>query len=139
MHRLIGSRIRPFLFCFCFSALLPPLTNSNLQAQSTVWTGSIRGTILDPSSAVVPHVKILITGKDTGQKVSPLLNDAGNYNSGPLSPGDYLVRVEAEGFRTTELTLAVQVGVVSSANIKLEIGSSTAVLNVDSSAERVNT
>jgi hypothetical protein len=110
-----------------------------LLAQATAWTGGIQGTILDPSGGVIPNAKVQITGKSTGQKLAPPLTAAGIYDSGPLTPGDYLVRVEAEGFKTVEETLTVQVGVVSSGNVTLQVGTSATVVTVDASSVRVNT
>ncbi len=71
-----------------------------LLAQTTVSQGSIQGTITDPSGAVVGGAKITITHKATGQVISTTSTSSGTYNSGGLIPGDYVLRVEAKGFRT---------------------------------------
>src|SRR5256885_926339 len=81
-----------------------------VHGQAGLSTGSIQGTILDPNGASVASAKVTITNKGTGAKLSPAVTSAGEYNSGPLSPGDYLVRVEAPGFRAVERTVTVQVG-----------------------------
>src|SRR5271156_5306041 len=73
-----------------------------LFAQSTTATGSIQGTLTDPSGAVVATAKITITNKDTGQALHVTTSSAGTYNSGALVPGDYAVRAEAAGVKTTE-------------------------------------
>jgi hypothetical protein len=54
-------------------------------------------------------------------------------------PGTYLVRVGAQGFKTVEQTVTVEVGVVATANITLELGSESTVITVESSAIAVNT
>src|SRR5438270_12501735 len=64
-------------------------------AQAGLSTGSIQGTILDPNGASVESAKVTITNKGTGAKISPVVTGAGDYNSGPLSPGDYTLHVEA--------------------------------------------
>ncbi len=112
----------------------PPLA----QAQATISTGSIQGTILDPKGAVVASAKVTITNKGTGQRITPEVTSAGEYNSGPLIPGDYVLRVEASGFKTVEKTLTVQLGVIASGNVTLELGSETIVINVEASAITVN-
>jgi hypothetical protein len=108
-------------------------------AQTTVAQGSIQGTITDPTGAVVSDAKITITNKGTNQSTTVTSSSSGTYNSGGLIPGDYVVRVEAPGFKTTQQTVVVQVTVTSSGNIKLEIGQGSTVVEVQGSAITVNT
>jgi hypothetical protein len=108
-------------------------------AQATISTGSVQGAILDPKSAIVVSAKVTITNKDTGQKSKPEVSSAGTYNSGPLPPGTYVVRIEAQGFKTTEKTVGVAVGIITTANVTLELGSETTIITVESSAISVNT
>ncbi len=72
---------------------------THVAAQATVATGSVQGTILDPNGASVPAAKVTITNKGTGQKITPAVTSAGEFNSGPIAPGDYVVRIEAAGFK----------------------------------------
>src|SRR5256714_991490 len=108
-------------------------------AQAGLSTGSIQGTILDPNGATVSTAKVTITNKATGAKISPVVTGAGEFNSGPLSPGDYTVRVEAPGFRAVEKTFAVQVGNITSGSVSLEVGSESTVITVEGAAVAVNT
>src|SRR3984893_17318155 len=111
----------------------------NARGQATISTGSIQGQILDPKSAVVSSAKVTITNKDTGQKLTPAVTDAGTYNSGPVPPGEYVVRVAAQGFRTLEKTITVAVGGVTTADANLVLGSESTVISVEGSAVSVNT
>ena len=106
--------------------------------QVTTSTGTIQGTIVDQKGGVVTSAKVTITNKSTGQSLGSPVNEAGVYASGALKPGDYLVRVEAAGFKTAELTVVVKVGVVSSGDVALDIGSATSVVSVQASAIAVN-
>jgi hypothetical protein len=108
-------------------------------SQTTISTGSIQGTITDPQGATVPGAKITITSKGTGQSFAAPLSSTGSYNSGQLNPGTYLVRVEAAGFKTVQTTVEVQVGVVTSNDVALEVGSASAVVEVTAEGTRVNT
>src|SRR6266849_1940822 len=108
-------------------------------AQTTVAQGSIQGTVTDPSGAVVGGAKITISNKATGQVVTTTTSSAGTYNSGGLIPGDYMLRVEAKGFKTTELPVVVQVAVTAFGNVKLEIGQGSTVVEVQGAAVTVNT
>src|SRR5271170_3259287 len=112
---------------------------SPLLAQSTTATGSIQGTLTDPSGGVVAGAKITITNKDTGQALHVATSSAGTYNSGALVPGDYSVRAEATGFKTTEEGVVVKVGVVSGINLSLQVGAASTVVTVAEQAVAVNT
>lgn len=108
-------------------------------AQTTIATGSITGIVTDPSGATVSDATISISNKATGQMLHVTSNGAGNYTSGALIPGNYVVRVEASGFRTNEIAVTVQVGVTSNGDSKLQVGQSNEVVEVQSETTTVNT
>jgi len=123
-----------FISLFCVALCAVPLL-----AQTTISTGSIQGSVTDPSGAVVSGAKISISNKATGRLISMKSTSAGAYTSGALTPGDYLLRVEAQGFKTSEVALTVQVGVTASGNVKLQVGQATQVVAVQASQITVNT
>ena len=122
-----------------FLASLFLLCSMMALAQTTISTGSIQGSVTDPSGAVVADAKISISNKATGRVITTKSTSAGAYTSGALTPGDYILRVEAKGFKTTEIPITVQVGVTAPGNIKLQLGQSTQVVEVEATAVTVNT
>lgn len=108
-------------------------------AQTTVGTGSIVGTVSDPSGAVVSGAKVTITNVATGQVIHLLTNSSGAFDSGALIPGNYKTLVSAKGFSTAEVSLAVLVGNTATVNVKLQIGQETQVVEVQDVGVRVNT
>jgi hypothetical protein len=126
-----------FVWTLILAACLLLVTTA--MAQTTIATGSIQGTITDPSGAVVSGAKVTISNKSTGQVINLTTSSAGAYSSGALSPGSYTVRVEHAGFRTVELNLTVQVGVTSAGNISLQVGQGAEVVEVTGTALQVNT
>lgn len=122
-------------FVFAFGVLFA----SNASAQTSISTGSIQGVITDATGASVPNAEVTITDTATGQTVKVQSTSTGAYNSGSLIPGEYTVSIAAKGFKTTRTTVTVQVGVTASGNAKLEVGETTAVVEVTSSAVTVNT
>src|ERR1700688_3182281 len=112
------------------SALL--LSSVAAFAQTTVAQGSIQGSVTDPTGAVVNGAKITIRNKGTGQVATTTSSSAGTYNSCGLIPGDYEVRGDARAFRTTLLPVIDQEPGTASANIKLEIGQGSTVVEVQS-------
>jgi hypothetical protein len=139
------SRFRRFFFIVALVAVMfAGLGVSILFApaaygQAGISTGAIQGTILDQKGATVSSAKVSITSKGTGAKITPEVSGSGTYNSGPLVPGEYLLRVEAPGFRALEETLTVQVGNITPGNVTLEIGSESTVVTVEGTAVSVNT
>src|ERR1700674_4653173 len=71
---------------------------SALLAQTTVGTGSVVGTVTDPSGAVLSGAKITIKNAAMGQTIDLLSNSSGAFNSGSLQPGNYTVQVASKGF-----------------------------------------
>src|SRR5580765_6204923 len=108
-------------------------------AQTTISTGSIVGTVTDPSGAVVSGAKVTITNKGTGQLITTTTTSTGNYASGALIPGDYQVRIEGQGFKTAELGVVVQINTTTSGNVTLDVGQSAQVVEVQASELAVNT
>lgn len=108
-------------------------------AQTTISTGSIQGTITDPSGAVLSGVKVTITNKATGRSFTANTNGSGLYTSGALTPGDYVARAQASGFKTAELPVTIQVGVTATGNFKLSVGQSSETVEVQGSSVSVNT
>jgi len=108
-------------------------------AQTTVVTGSIVGTVSDPSGAVISGAKVAITNIATQQVVRLATNSSGSFNSGALIPGEYRARISAEGFSSAQVSLTVLVGNTATTNVKLQIGQETQVIEVKDSEVRVNT
>lgn len=108
-------------------------------AQTTVAQGSIQGTVTDPSGAVVGGAKVTITNRANGQVGTTTTSSSGTYNSGGLIPGEYSVKVEAKGFKTTDAIIVVQVAVTASGNMRLEVGQESQVVEVAGGAVEVNT
>src|ERR1700747_272486 len=130
------KRFAAFTFALLASLLL---SYQPARAQSNVQAGTIQGVVTDPQGGVVPNAKVTITNKDTGAAIETTTSSAGTYTSGSLTPASYTVRVEAPSFKTTEVTMPVLVNVVTSANVKLELGASSTVVEVNGQSVTVNT
>jgi Carboxypeptidase regulatory-like domain len=124
------------VFALAMTLLLSPTL---LLAQADVGNGNIVGAVSDPSGAVVSGAKVTITEKSKGVSITRTTDSKGSYTSGALIPGVYVVRVEAAGFKSTELTVTVQVDNTASGNAKLEVGQTSQVVEVEASSVSVNT
>ena len=132
-----AARRVPLVFAFLVFALA--LDNSRLLAQTTVGTGSIVGTITDPSGAVVPGAQVTIMNSAAGLAIKLTTNSSGSFNSGALIPGDYKTQIAAQGFRSVEVSTAVLVGNAATVHVGLQIGPEDQVVEVQDSEMRVNT
>ena len=94
-------RGKPWIRLASFSLLYVLLSSLTSLAQTTISTGSIQGLVTDPTNAVVGGAKISINNKATGHVITVKSTSAGAYTSGALTPGNYLLRVEAPGFKTS--------------------------------------
>src|SRR5713226_5704883 len=80
-------------------------------------TGSIAGTVSDPSGQVVPGATVKLTSELNGESRTVLTNESGDFFFGAVTPGAYTVRIEATGFRPME-----QKGNVMGASARLALG-----------------
>src|SRR5246127_144034 len=126
------------VFALC-TLLVGMVATPVLLSQTTISTGSIVGTVTDPSGAVVSGAKVTITNRATGQVITTTTTSAGTYTSGALTPGNYQIRIEGQGFKTTEFPATVQVNTTASGNVKLELGQSAQVVEVQASELAINT
>src|SRR5580704_11843285 len=74
-------------------------------------SGTITGTLTDPSGAVVPGAIIAVLNTSTGVVRNTTTNDDGIYVAAFLQPDDYKVTASKAGFSTQERrNLTLQVG-----------------------------
>src|SRR6266481_8258184 len=134
---MVVSRTPPLAVALLL--LIVSIVPTLLVAQATVSTGSIVGTVSDPSGAVISGATVTITNVATGQTIEIATNSSGSFNSGALVPGDYKVLMSAKSFSSTETTVTVLVGNTATVNVRLRIGNEKEVIEVQDSALRVNT
>ncbi|HVN82705.1 MAG TPA: carboxypeptidase regulatory-like domain-containing protein, partial [Terriglobia bacterium] len=115
---------------FPIRALLVILVTANLAYSVT--TGTIRGTITDPSNAVVPQARVTVVNEGTNEVRSLGTGGAGAFEFLLLPVGTYTLRVENPGFKTYILHgIPLSVNQVATFNVVLQIGSSESTVNVD--------
>lgn len=120
-------------------ALVVLLLTSFAIAQTNVGSGSIVGTVTDPSGAVVSGAKITVTNTGTDQATSVSTNASGAYSTGSLVPATYRVQASAKGFSTVAQDVVVQVGNTATVNIRMALGQENQVVEVQGSQLTVNT
>ena len=110
----------------------------SLNAQTT--TGSIVGTITDPSASVVAGATVTITNTATGISTKTTTANDGAYVLTPVAVGVYTVSVQAAGFKTSvsqNITVNVQDRVRVDAS--LQVGELSETVQVEAAAPLLQT
>ncbi len=97
--------------------------------------GTIVGTVTDPSGAVVPNAKVVITNTDKNQSTDVMSNESGQFIAPSLGIGHYRLKAEVPGFKTFDQSdIALQVGDRLRVDVKLEVGTSKESVTVEAEA-----
>jgi Carboxypeptidase regulatory-like domain len=120
--------------------ILPLLVFSSIAsfAQSTN-AGDIRGTVTDPSGALVPGVTVSVTNVDTGVRKVFVTNQSGIYDSDSIVTGNYTVEFTKEGFqKLVRGPITLQIG-FTTVNGELTVGSSVETVTVEADVPLLQT
>jgi hypothetical protein len=102
--------------------------------------GSILGSVTDPSGAAVNGAKITVTSQTRNVSTDATSNESGNYGVTHLIPDVYVVRVEAQGFKTLEFkNIQVSADTGSRVDGKFQVGGSSETVEVTSEAPQLKT
>src|SRR5580704_13807270 len=131
---LVGLRKLTFVLA-AFAAALN-LTSLNVAAQQI--TGSIRGTVLDPSGAVVQAATLTAKHIETGLTRAAVTDRQGAYVLAELPIGHYQVEVHARGFQKyLQQGISLDVNETATVSIRLKVGAETQQVEVRADAALV--
>ena len=127
--------MRVFLCCALAALLAVSIATAQVGG-----SGTIQGTVTDPSGAVVAGASVVATNVETGVQTNRKTTDAGFFVLSPLPPGEYTVTVKAEGFQTLaqQHMEVVALGTLG-LNPKLQLGSSTTSITVETAPAQLHT
>jgi hypothetical protein len=109
------------------------------RASAQLTTAAVVGTITDNAGAAVPNAKVAIESVETHQVRSTDSNAGGSYVFDLLSPGSYVLTVQAESFRMSKLSFAVVAGQRALADVQIQPGATTQTVEVKEAALALQT
>ncbi len=120
-------------------AVLAAMTLSPLPAQTT--TGTISGTVLDPSGQVVAGAKVSVTNEVAGEARVAITGPTGDFIFPSLLPAIYTIQVEAQGFQLFRSTGNVLTpnDRLTVGDLRLKVGSVTETVEVQAQSVQVAT
>jgi len=103
-------------------------------------TGTVSGTVTDPSGAAVIGATVTLTDTATNSARTAVTNDAGRYLFSNVQPGTYDVTINQSGFRQARIVRqVVNVGSEVTANIKMELGVVTQTVEITATNSELQT
>lgn len=109
-------------------------------AQSQAINGTIEGTVLDDSGAVLPGVTVTVVNTDDGSQRVVVTNESGVFRAPLLPLGTYRVSAELAGFKRYEqIGITLAAGQTRVINITLGVGEMTETVSVSADAPIVDT
>ena len=127
---LLGIGVLLVLFAFVPAALF----------SQSASTGTVAGTVTDPSGAAVAAATVTLTDKATNIPRTVSTNENGRYILVDIPAGTYDLTVNKPGFRLSKLSgQAVNVGTALTLNVTLEVGAVTESVEVTASNAELQT
>src|SRR5579863_5223717 len=120
-----------FLVCLCISLPAWPQSTS---------TGTLAGTVTDPTGAVVSGATVTLTDSATNTARNTTTNASGRYIYVDVNPGVYTITVSKAGFSTIKSeNQEVKVGVSLTLNLSLQVGGGNVVVEVTTAGTELQT
>jgi hypothetical protein len=103
-------------------------------------TGTITGSVTDPSGAVIPGATITVKNNGTSVERSLQADSGGNFVASALPSGSYVVSAKAGGFSpATTKEIVLNVGATVNVKLALAVSGGVEVMEVTGTAASVDT
>ncbi len=134
------SVLARFILLFLGSVAALTLFSAMLYAQSGAANGSLEGTVLDSSGAVVPGAQVTVRNQNTSAAVTQVADDAGHFLFLYMTPGRYELSVQKTGFQNVLLKdIVINVGTTTTVRPQLAVGRMETAVNVSANVALVDT
>jgi hypothetical protein len=104
-------------------------------AQSVGNSGTIEGTVVDPSGASVPKAAISIHNASTGYSQTAVTDSSGAFRLGNLPPNPYHLEISASGFAPFSQEVVIRNSLPVQVKAQLALAGSATTVTVEGAAE----
>ncbi len=104
------------------AALSAPLTVLTLRAQAPAGRGTISGTVIDPSGAVVARAQVMVSNAQGGNKEIAASDAVGNFTLNNIPAGIYTIEVRVPGFVASGQEVTLVSGGTVNTPVRLQVG-----------------
>ncbi len=139
-HQIAGipvSRARKHLLLF--SVLLGAILALPIVVNAQLTTADVVGTVTDATGAVVSNANVTLINQRTNETRNTQSNGGGQYAFTLLLPGNYSVRIEAQGFTTFTSNVNVSAGDRARVDASMHVGQSSETIEVTSPSPLLQT
>lgn len=127
----IGAWFSQFRFVLPVT-IVTVLTATAAQAQ---FRASLRGTVTDPTGAIIPGVTVTLIDTDTNATRTSISDASGIYTFNALPPDHYRLTAQRDGFKKREIAQVVLIPEQPNAlNLQLQVGDAQETVTVNGSA-----
>jgi Carboxypeptidase regulatory-like domain len=127
--KIVSRGARYVAFLVFAGALINTL--GRLQAQSLGNSGTVEGTVIDPSGAAVPDARITLHNPVSGYTQAVSSGANGAYRIGNIPPNSYHLTVSATGFTTFTQDVSIRSSLPIQVNAKLALSAAATTINVE--------
>ena len=132
--------MRATLIVSIFVFSLTMLANVQPAFSQTTGSATLRGTVKDPTGAIIRDAVVTITNERTRDERQTKSSEDGTYTFSAVAPGTYTIKTEAPGFKTkTQTGLAVETSDTKGFDIPMEVGQPTETVTVTAGPDQLQT
>jgi hypothetical protein len=130
------SALKSLSYLFAVLLILVGTVTIGLSQETT---GSLQGTVKDPSGAVIPSAKVTVTTPTLVGGKSTVTDGKGYYHFSNLPPGNYVITVDAKGFTTLKREgVVIEVGHSPSVDLPMSVGAESTVVEVSAQGPEID-
>ena len=119
-------------------ALIAAVSVFSAVAHAQTSRGTVTGTVLDPTGAVIGGARVTLTGVETGIRLSTESNETGIYRFDAVDLGIYDLQVTHPGFRAYVATaMGVEANRATTIDPKLELGAAETRIEVSAESSEI--